>query len=139
MADLSDLAGAWRLLEFTVVTPDGQTVHPLGDRPAGRLFYGQTGWMSAHLMHGDSQDVGRDSQAPRVSALSYCGSVRIEEDLVIHDVQISSRAGDVGTTLVRRMQRDGDRLILIAEAVRTPVAGTGRLVWVPLTSMDQAL
>ncbi len=124
------LVGTWALERFTLELPDGSRIEPLGTAPMGRLVYTAGGFMSAHLMPGDGV---ADGAAP-VATLGYCGRWRVEGDRVLHAVEISSRPGMTGTTQVRPMAIEGDRLVLTSERARggagkdAPI-GVGTLRW----------
>ena len=120
------LVGTWALERFTLALPDGSILEPLGSAPVGRLVYTASGFMSAHLMPGDG--------AAPVATLGYCGRWRVDGDRVLHEVEISSRPGMTGTTQVRPMALEGDRLTLTSERARAGAGedvptGVGTLRW----------
>ncbi len=139
MASEEDLVGVWRLMGFEAVTADGETLKPYGDTPDGRLVYTEGGVMSAHLGAGDRPPFAElgDTNAERaLEALrghfSYSGRWRVEDDRVIHEVDLSISPDWVGAEKVRKIEFDGDDLILTDEALEGRLGrktGVGRLRW----------
>lgn len=139
MVKEDDLVGVWRLMGFEAVTSDGETLKPYGETPEGRLVYTEGGVMSAHLGAGDLPpfaELGETNAERALAALrghhSYSGRWRVEGDKVIHDVDISISPDWVGTEKVRRIEFDGDELILTEEALEPRLGrktGVGRLRW----------
>ena len=131
MSTAQKLIGAWELVCFDLTLSDGRIVHPLGSKPIGRIYYDENGFMSAHLMPGGDLPVNDDAQLDTaVSALSYCGRFHVENERVLHDVDICSRAGWVGTTQIRDMEFDGPTLILKTQhSVYGKLEGKGALHW----------
>ena len=127
----SKLVGTWKLAQFDLKLTDGRLIQPLGDEPVGRLFYSETGLMSAHLMPGGKIPKEAASKLDSdVSALSYCGRYSVEGDQIFHDVEIASRPGWTGTTRVRGMSFEGEELILKTDGSRYgELEGIGILRW----------
>ena len=135
MFGMSDLTGVWRLMEFELTTADGKTSRPYGDKPDGRLVYTSGGVMTAHLGRGDRPafaKLGETNAERALGALrthfSYSGRYRIEDDQVLHDVDISISPDWVGATKARRISFDGEILVLTDEAPDRG-DGVGVLKW----------
>jgi Lipocalin-like domain len=45
-----DLIGTWRLRSWKNLSSDGSAVDPLGEKPAGYIFYNHDGYMSVEIM-----------------------------------------------------------------------------------------
>ena len=63
--------------------------------------------------------------------MAYCGSYEVEDDRVVHRVQVSSLAAWNGTLQERRFEIENDeRLTLVTMPLQVGSdAPTGRLVW----------
>ncbi len=121
------LVGVWALERYTLDLADG-AIEPLGSAPRGRLAYTADGFMSAHLAP------AAGAGEPPAATLGYCGRWRLDGERVLHEVEISSRAGMAGTTQVRPMAFvDGALVLTAANAREAPGpgarTGTGTLVW----------
>lgn len=121
---MSDLVGAWRLVDFHIHFDDGRpSVEPFGPGAQGLLVYSADGWMSAILSRADRPglDVPRLEAAHRATDtskarafdgyLSYGGRWRIEGDTVVHTVQWALVPDIVGREQRRRF-RFADGLVL---------------------------
>ncbi|MEM7188576.1 MAG: lipocalin-like domain-containing protein [Pseudomonadota bacterium] len=115
------LIGIWSLVSYILTLAEEQRVEPIGPTPIGRLIYTDMGLMSAHLM----------AAGPgQVSYLSYSGKWRRVGSEVLHDVDISSRVGMVGTTVRRNLAlTDGQLTLTARNAPWQNQHGTGRLTW----------
>ena len=99
---MSDLTGAWTLVEWTA--SNGEKVrHPSGPDAAGRLIYSPDGFMSALLAAADGSS----------DSLAYSGTwERRGTEEVVHRVSLSTVASFVGTDLVRSVSWEGSDLVL---------------------------
>jgi hypothetical protein len=94
--------GTWSLLGWHEQGADGAVLrHPFGEHPLGRLIYTPDGKMTGILAAADAEDF-----------LSYSGAFRLEDDRVVHSVDISSERRFLGSDLVRLVDLDGDDLTL---------------------------
>ena len=119
------LIGRWHLLSWSARAGDGAVTHPLGDRAEGSLIYTAGGWVSVQLADADraslptTDPLRGGSEAERAAAYStysaYCGTYRLEGDVVVHQVLLSLFPNWVGKELRRKVQVSGDDLVL-----RTP-------------------
>lgn len=98
---LDNLVGSWNLADVTRYDDPGSAGEkPWGDPPAGQLVYLSTAHMSVVVAgHGE------------MPAIAYAGRVRIDGDIVRHEVRVAlppvtgdvkrvARLADGGTTLV---------------------------------------
>lgn len=142
---MTTLQGCWRLssIEYLI---NGKPLHPLGERPSGRLIYSADGYMTAILRSGGRKPVGFPSDmfhSPELSALkkltgllrymrasvrsmSYSGRYTQSDDRVIHHVDLASYPDLEGSELIRRVRFEGEHLILEA---RDCPGCIGRLSW----------
>ena len=77
--------GAWELVSFESLRPDGTVTRPWGDDPFGLVLWTDSGHMSAQL--------GPRNQAAR-PYLAYCGTIEaadVSEGTLVHRVVGASR------------------------------------------------
>ncbi|MCH7598466.1 MAG: lipocalin-like domain-containing protein [Myxococcales bacterium] len=132
----SSLVGTWALRRFELCFPDGRITHPYGEDVTGLLFYDDTGHMSAAFGSakreaGASLDLEEVGTKPAYDAfMAYCGSYEVEQDRIVHRVEVSSLAAWAGTVQERRFKIEDGRLTLVTmPLVIGADAPTGRLVW----------
>lgn len=132
----SPLLGTWALRRFELCFPDGRITHPYGEDVTGLLFYDDTGHMSAAFGSAkreadaslDLEEVG--GKVAYDAFMAYCGSYEVEQDRIVHHVEVSSLAAWTGTTQERRFQIEDERLTLVTLPLLVGAeAPTGRLVW----------
>lgn len=141
--DPRDLIGAWSLQRYQVHFADGRPPRfPFGEEAQGLLVYAASGWVSAVLSRSDRAPLGAGGletahHAPAEkkaeafdSYLSYAGRWSVEDDTVVHHVQLAAIPDVVGNPQRRRASLDGDRLTLEYEAPTRRGAGARfELVW----------
>ncbi|KVK87608.1 hypothetical protein WJ47_12315 [Burkholderia ubonensis] len=108
------LAGAWRLVAFVTVEPDGVSPGPLGDAPTGLLVYDSNGYMSVAMM-GQANVESGGAAAPRY--MSYAGTWHCDGDEVVHRITIAPDASWIGTEQVRRIELNGATLKLYGRSL----------------------
>jgi hypothetical protein len=119
-----DLVGAWKLIEWRIVHADGRVSHPFGTDAVGLLCYTSDGHVSATIARAGRAPLPADT--PRhasaeaqaeafTSFFSYAGRYELRDGHVAHDVEIALNPAFVGTTQIRELNFDDDRLILAAE------------------------
>ncbi|GAA3098660.1 lipocalin-like domain-containing protein [Streptosporangium carneum] len=118
-----DLVGAWRLVEWRITRSGGRASHPFGRDAVGLLCYTADGHMSVTVARARRPPLpGADPrQAPpeaRAEAFAsffcYSGRYEVREGYVAHDIEMALNPAFTGTTQIREMNFDGDRLILAA-------------------------
>ena len=135
------LAGAWRLVSWTIEYPaSGRVTQPFGAVPEGLLVYSADGHMSAALQRPGRARLSRAdpsavSDAEKATAfagyLQYSGTWSVADGNVVHAVELAMNPNLVGTRQVRHVALDGDRLELGADE---PLEAPGqvrrhRIVW----------
>ncbi|MER5625292.1 lipocalin-like domain-containing protein [Streptosporangium sp. NPDC002544] len=119
-----DLVGAWRLVEWRIVSAGGRVSHPFGTDAVGLLCYTPDGHMSATIARaGRSPLPGASPRKAPPEALAeaftsffaYAGRYEIRDGHVAHDVELSLNPAFAGTVQIRELNADGDRLVLAAE------------------------
>ncbi len=115
--------GIWRLVSYELRRADGRVTYPLGKDAIGYIMYNEAGYMSVVIMAANrpkfsSEVAQRGTDAEKVMAfdtyLSYCGKYEVEENKVIHHVEVSFYPNWVGVDLERACEFEGDKLSLSA-------------------------
>jgi hypothetical protein len=131
--------GTWKLQSFTdedLVT--GQKTDPFGAHPGGYLNYGPDGRMYGILVNDGRKapDALIPTDAERIDLYSgliaYAGTYHIEDDKVIHHIDISWNQAWTGTTQVRQFRIDGNVLYIRTLPAKNPLTGnetSAVLVW----------
>lgn len=128
-----DLVGAWHLAAYTELDEDGDWGEgPLGPHPRGVLIYEPRGCMSVSMMPGHALEApgpGDASQPSATGFMGYAGTWRIAGRRVVHHVEVSSHAYQVGRELIRHARLDDGRLLLTGTAVLGGRPRHRMLVW----------
>lgn len=132
-----EVAGTWRLLSYER-HDGGEVSYPMGRGASGYISYDPAGWMSVQIMRADRPALPaggaataplEDLRAAVAGYLSYAGTYAVDPDArtVTHHIDLHLLPGGVATTLVRRYEVDGDRLVLHTAPPGAPSGG--RLTW----------
>jgi hypothetical protein len=136
------LVGRWRLQSWTAHSAGGGIVHPFGERVQGSLMYTPGGWMSVQIAAADRGGSPCDEQLDFPGAaeypryLAYCGTYRVEDGIVLHDVAMSLSPAWVGTRQVRRCELAGDVLVLRTVAAADGPGPGNELRWLREEAMS---
>jgi hypothetical protein len=129
--------GAWSLVSWRAIAPDGAISHPYGDDAVGQIIYQPEGRMTASLMRRERQRFASNDRlqatpAEREAAyrdfLSYFGSFSVQEaeKTVTHHVEGATFPNWRGTDLVRTFRfADGHLTLSLVRADGT----VHELVW----------
>jgi len=139
MAATDALVGTWKMVSSKrEVVATGDLVEPLGPNPIGYLCYQADGRMMV-LEVSDTRTSPRgpvptadEKRALFDSMLSYSGTYQLNEDKVVHHVDISWNQAWTGTRQVRYYNLDGDTLTFRSAAAPDPLTGqevVHRVVW----------
>ena len=139
MAATDELVGTWKMVSWKrEVVATGDLVEPLGPNPIGYLWYQTDGRMTV-LEVSDTRTSPRgpvptadEKRALFDSMLSYAGTYELDEDKVVHHVDISWNQAWTGTQQVRYYSLDGDILTIRSAAAPDPLTGqevVHRVVW----------
>jgi hypothetical protein len=118
---LNQFVGTWKLISFEFKSSDNQSTYPLGQDAVGYLIYSEVGYMSVALMKAErtpfvSGDIRASTLEEKIHAadtyFSYCGRYEIQENKIIHHVEVSSFPNLVGTDQERLFQFEDNNLIL---------------------------
>lgn len=134
------LVGTWRLVSASSADASGAPLEPpYGADPAGFLTYTQDGRVTALISYSARKSLSVAATGPALmeeqaeafkTFLAYGGRYRLAGDKVIHSIEISSIQNYVNKELVRSVQFQGNRIVLLTPPTR--VNGklqTVELVW----------
>lgn len=111
-----DFIGAWSLVDWQILYPDGTATRPFGENPRGYILYTENGIMSATLAVAERKRLGHEnarnaSQQQKADAfdsfLNYGGPWQLDGDEVVHTVTFSMNQDLVGTQQRRSARFDG--------------------------------
>lgn len=135
--EIDKLVGTWKLVSASSKTSKGeQGEAPYGLNPAGFLTYTAEGRVTALISYGGRKALSGtggtvEEQAEAFKTfLAYAGRYTLAGDKVTHTIEVSSIQNYVDRNLVRSIQFQDDRLILITPP--TLVNGkiqTVELIW----------
>ena len=123
--------GAWKLVSFDAVSPDGQRNPLLGKNPVGLIIYHPTGYVSVQFMRDPRPTFA--SPSPKNATpeeirnaffgyYAYFGTYEVneKEGFVIHHLQASMNPPEVGINYKRTFKISGDRLALTTPPQTSP-------------------
>ena len=130
MAEPKDLVGTWRMLSWKKKTvSSGETVDAHGPNPVGYLSYGADGRVQVIV-------VRRDRPAPETlpptdteklrlfdSMLAYAGTYTLDDEKVIHHVDVSWNQAFTKTDLIRFYKLANAILTITAAPAIDPYSG----------------
>jgi len=135
----SRFLGSWRLVSWRISADDGGWRYPLGTDAEGLLVYAPDGYMFAALTAAGRPDfLGSDPLAGSAyecltamhSYHTYCGRYRLEEDRVLHTVEMCLCPNLLGSVQTRYYRFDGEDLVLSTPPLtRAGTTGTAELIW----------
>jgi len=117
------LLGTWKLLSNTLVDLDGNTRHPLGDKPRGYLTLTPEGRFVAILAAGTRKAGPTEAElaALQRSFVGYTGRFTLEPTAddpsgwtLRNRVEVAWNEAWVGTEQIRYLSLDGDTLTITA-------------------------
>ena len=131
--DAGSLLGAWRLVSWSLIHPDGRREHPLGSDAVGLIMYTPDGHVSATLMR-RARPAGQPSTADdRAQAYTesfcYAGRFQVRDGAVHHAIEIAANPALIGLTTTRRIALDGDRLVLAGPDFAAGSERLQEIVW----------
>jgi hypothetical protein len=139
-ADELDVIGTYRLVSSErVIVATGETEDSYGRNPSGFITYGHDGRMMVIIVRSDrskpdSIDRMTDQQRADLfrSMLAYGGRYEVHGSQIEHHIDISSNELWTGTTVVREVKKEGDRLIYTTKPApfsRDGKVSITKLVW----------
>lgn len=133
---MDKLVGAWRLITWQEILPDGRIQYPLGEAARGQLLYSADRHVAAQLVSGQrdrfsNQDWRQASSDEAARAwkeyFGYFGTFSVDEarQAVTHHVEGAWFPNIEHTQQVRYFHLEGTRLVLDADTEW----GKVRIVW----------
>lgn len=121
------LVGTYRLVSWENRCLSGEVTHPMGADAVGVISYNAGGDVFVHIMangrapHATAEVFGGEAEEIMNSAtthMSYYGTYEIEDNEVIHSIEIASFPNWVQTEQRREMEFSNGRLCLTAHGVQ---------------------
>lgn len=103
-----DLLGAWELVEYELLYPDGSTKR-LWDDLAGSLTYGPGNCVSVLIVR-----LGMP-QLQNSEVIAYSGTFKLDGDAIVHKVDISNLYHYLNQSLIRSVQLSKRELVLTSK------------------------
>jgi len=135
------LVGSWKLVSSENRDTNGNIYYPIGKdtKLHGYLIYSTDGYMSVTIMYSDrikfaSTDARGGTPEEKVAAfdtyISYCGTYEIQQDIVIHHIEICYYPNWSGMDQKRMFSIEGDRLSLTSPPILVEgVELIGQYIW----------
>jgi hypothetical protein len=135
-----DIAGTYRLISANrVILATGDTEDSYGKNPIGFMTYGRDGRMMGMIVFrnrpkAESLDKMTDQQRADLfrTMIAYGGTYTFRGNSVEHHIDISWNELWTGTTVIRDIQKEGDRLVYTTKPAPFPRDGKmsiNTLVW----------
>ena len=134
-----DLVGTYKLVSDTRKLLDtGEVSYPYGKNPAGYIMYGKEGRMLVLVLGDDRpRPASIEKATPEQQAalfrsmLAYGGTYKFDGTKIEHHIDLSWNGLWTGTTAIRYVRKEGDRLIYTARPPSS--SGDGKieatLIW----------
>jgi len=138
-ADKENLVGTYKMISDTRKNLEtGEVSYTFGENPVGYIMYGKDGRMLVIVLNGDRpKPAGMEKTTPEQQAalfgsmLAYGGTYEFDGTKMEHHIDISWNEIWTGTTTVRYVRKEGDRLIYTTAPFPFPddVKSVTTLVW----------
>lgn len=137
---MKQLVGNWTLVSYLTENRDGSRGKPYGDA-VGRLSYDEHGYMSGQVMRPGRTEVApgewgaQQVRSAYAGYIAYFGTYEVNDagDMVVHHVHGALNPGWVGGDQVRRLQFDGDLLVLSTDVPKAGALVRHTLTWKKLS------
>jgi hypothetical protein len=127
------LIGAWNLVSIVHCPVDGsESVHIMGEKPAGIILYTPDGYVSAQLMREDyAGGSSHDPESSGLTYIAYSGPFRVDVDTqtIMHSMFVSLNPNWQGQTQPRIADLDGTILRLSGPAEIDGRMGEAVVTW----------
>ncbi len=136
LGDGEKLLGTWKLVSASSTTANGERNEtPYGQHPVGFLSYTPDARVTALISYGGRKPLAIGASAEEQAEafrtfLAYAGRYIFSTGKITHKIEVSSIQSYVNKDLVRSVQFEGDRMILVTPP--TVVNGkvqTLELIW----------
>jgi Lipocalin-like domain len=135
-----EIAGTYKLISSTrKIVDTGETEDSYGKSPNGFMTYGRDGRMMGIIVFSnrpkpESLDKMNDSQRAELfrTMIAYGGTYKFHGDRIEHHIDISWNEVWTGTTVIRDIKKEGDRLVYTTKPAPFPRDGkmsVNTLVW----------
>lgn len=135
-----DLTGTWKLVAWRRVADDGTVTHPFGQNAHGLLIYAADGRMAVQMTAPNRRTLPTDDPLggdPQLRAdaystcLAYFGSYEVEDDAVVHRIDMSLFPNWSGEEQRRPFTYENGELILRTPPTVGPNATVvNEIVWI---------
>jgi hypothetical protein len=133
-----ELAGTYKLVSSTrKILDTGEVLNTYGQHPTGYIMYGKDGRMLALIVRDDRpKPAGIEKATPEQQAalfrsmLAYGGTYKFDGKSIEHHIDISWNELWTGTTQIRDIRKEGDKLIYTTRSA--PFSGDGKVSVVTL-------
>ena len=126
----SQLLGSWRMTSWTIeVLETGEVKDALGKNPRGYINYSPDGRVMVLVLHEDRPMPKALVPTPEEkislydTMFAYAGTYSVENDRVIHQVDISWNKAWEGTKQIRFIEIDGRTLTYKTAPAKNPLDG----------------
>jgi hypothetical protein len=135
-----DIVGTYRLISSKrVILETGKTEDAFGENPSGFITYGRDGRMMTIITFGnrpkpESVDKMTDQQRAELfrTMAAYGGTYTFHGDHIEHHIDISWNEVWTGTTVIRDIKNEGERLVYTTKPAPFSIDGkmsVNTLVW----------
>jgi hypothetical protein len=126
-----DLYGTWRLVSYTSeIVATGEKIDTFGKAPRGFLSYTRDGRMSVILVSNERPkptDFAKVTNEERAelfkTVIAYAGTFKFDGKTVTHYIDVSWNETWTGTTQVRNVRLEGDKLYISTNPAPRPQDG----------------
>ena len=133
-----EILGTWKFVSSTrKVLETNEEFNTYGPHPTGWINYGRDGRVMALIVNDDRpkpESIEKMTDADRIklfkTVLAYSGTYSFDGKSVAHKIDTSWNEVWTGTTQIREVERQGDRLIYRTRPA--PFSGDGRMSVVTL-------
>ena len=128
-----DIVGTYKLISSTRKKLDtGEVVDTYGKQPSGYIMYGKDGRMLVLIAYDGRpkpeslESLSNDQRAELFrTMLAYGGTYTYSGNRIEHHIDISSNEVWTGTTVIRDIAKEGDRLVYTTRPA--PFSGDGKM------------
>ena len=116
----------------------GQVVDTFGTQPVGFIMYGKDGRMMSIIVRGDRAKPTNENLTDQQRAdlhrsmTAYGGTYTFDGKTVTHHIDISWNESWTGTSVIRDVRKEGDKLIYSTRPAPSPIDGKmsiATLIW----------
>jgi Lipocalin-like domain len=124
------ILGSWQMVSWTIKDlSTGQISPALGDNPVGYITYTPEGRVMVLVLRGDRRKpaalVPTDAEKVALydSMFAYAGTYSVDDEKVLHHIDMSWNEAWTGTTQVRFLRLQGDMLTYTSSPAPNPLNG----------------